>query len=498
MRTIAFHSHKGGCGRTLALANCAKILNEHLGYKVLMVDYDLDSPGLPYKFDVQSKVRMGYLDYLFGTTAEQRSEGRNKKDRIDLLKYASIAISDGLNLLPIGNPENNLFWYHLSSEKFYNLFKFVDFENVKNGDRQSKNWNAFLKDKEDFSEAFDRPDLCLIDCRAAHESVSVPLLAWADVILEFVPCNHEGVLGALIVKHMLSSNSLCRTEKEFHPIISRIPQDADLGEIKQALGGIKASFSDAGFSNINIDWEDAFVIHEQRILETQERTLFRNPDNISEYKISFDYWELCKLLIKNIERRGVDDKFDATKMRLDRYFAQCEYSGEMYNTDNERNVALRTKTLVDLMEALSNNNFYQSLGLDDKAQKRRENEAVFFQAGKDAGTGFGIEVRKGKFWEAGREPDTNQERIENWLAFDRNAGFGNWTLGKDPPKEGRSIIHVGNHFLQGSTFGINFIAGYIEGVLTNIIGDFQKGTFADVEAGVGEVNEITFVIKGVE
>src|SRR5262249_58116074 len=44
-RVITFYSYKGGAGRTMALANVAWILASS-GYRVLAVDWDLESPGL--------------------------------------------------------------------------------------------------------------------------------------------------------------------------------------------------------------------------------------------------------------------------------------------------------------------------------------------------------------------------------------------------------------------------------------------------------------------
>jgi len=47
-KVVTFYSYKGGTGRTMALANTAWLLASN-GYKVLVVDWDLDSPGL-HKF----------------------------------------------------------------------------------------------------------------------------------------------------------------------------------------------------------------------------------------------------------------------------------------------------------------------------------------------------------------------------------------------------------------------------------------------------------------
>lgn len=44
-KIITFYSYKGGTGRTMALANVGYLLSQW-GYKVLMVDWDLEAPGL--------------------------------------------------------------------------------------------------------------------------------------------------------------------------------------------------------------------------------------------------------------------------------------------------------------------------------------------------------------------------------------------------------------------------------------------------------------------
>lgn len=43
---VTFYAYKGGTGRTLALSNVARFLADELGYRVGLVDFDLESPGL--------------------------------------------------------------------------------------------------------------------------------------------------------------------------------------------------------------------------------------------------------------------------------------------------------------------------------------------------------------------------------------------------------------------------------------------------------------------
>jgi MinD-like ATPase involved in chromosome partitioning or flagellar assembly len=60
-RIVTFYSFKGGVGRTTLLASCAWQLAER-GKKVVVVDLDVEAPGLGALFEVES--RRGVVDYL--------------------------------------------------------------------------------------------------------------------------------------------------------------------------------------------------------------------------------------------------------------------------------------------------------------------------------------------------------------------------------------------------------------------------------------------------
>src|ERR1700694_3929055 len=46
---ITFYAFKGGTGRTLALSNIARHLAQSRGYRVGIIDLDLESPGIPHQ-----------------------------------------------------------------------------------------------------------------------------------------------------------------------------------------------------------------------------------------------------------------------------------------------------------------------------------------------------------------------------------------------------------------------------------------------------------------
>lgn len=62
-RYITFYSYKGGVGRTCALANCARVLIAK-GKRVVLMDLDLEAPGLGHFFKTKQKHPQGFAEYL--------------------------------------------------------------------------------------------------------------------------------------------------------------------------------------------------------------------------------------------------------------------------------------------------------------------------------------------------------------------------------------------------------------------------------------------------
>ena len=62
-KVVAFYSFKGGMGRTTALAAAAINLVRQ-GKNVMMVDMDIEAPGLATLFFPENRIERGVLDYL--------------------------------------------------------------------------------------------------------------------------------------------------------------------------------------------------------------------------------------------------------------------------------------------------------------------------------------------------------------------------------------------------------------------------------------------------
>jgi MinD-like ATPase involved in chromosome partitioning or flagellar assembly len=116
---ITFYSYKGGTGRSMALANVAVLLAGRPGKGVLMVDWDLEAPGLHRYFpddaddedDTADDSQLGLIDLfraLDNATKQVAPESAYEKTideflkKLDLNKYVRETSSEGLFLLPAG------------------------------------------------------------------------------------------------------------------------------------------------------------------------------------------------------------------------------------------------------------------------------------------------------------------------------------------------------------------------------------------------------------
>src|SRR5438067_646551 len=73
-RIVTFYSYKGGTGRSMALANVGWILASN-GKRVLMLDWDLEAPGLhryfhPFLSDRELAEARGVIDFVISYATE--------------------------------------------------------------------------------------------------------------------------------------------------------------------------------------------------------------------------------------------------------------------------------------------------------------------------------------------------------------------------------------------------------------------------------------------
>ncbi|MBA7547968.1 hypothetical protein ES705_40409 [subsurface metagenome] len=121
MKTITFYSYKGGVGRTLALANIAKRISE-FNKKVCILDFDLEAPGVPYKFKRYiniSNIKSGIVDYIYNFQ-ETYSPSKSILDYTIEIKPDEKA-KGLLSIIPSGNSNYQEYWNKLSAINWTDL-----------------------------------------------------------------------------------------------------------------------------------------------------------------------------------------------------------------------------------------------------------------------------------------------------------------------------------------------------------------------------------------
>lgn len=97
-RVVTFYSYKGGTGRTMALANTAWLLAAN-GYRVLAIDWDLESPGLhryfhPFLKDKELRSSEGIFDLIrrYAEATVQQGGGPGKLAQLAHIQEYAVSL----------------------------------------------------------------------------------------------------------------------------------------------------------------------------------------------------------------------------------------------------------------------------------------------------------------------------------------------------------------------------------------------------------------------
>lgn len=111
-RVVTFYSYKGGVGRSMALANIAVLLAQDHGKQVIVVDWDLEAPGLHKFFGIGDEdIDQGVIEYLYNYKNLVRDPRPNLDIRdISVKKYLKdvrrFSSGGSIRLLPAGSQKD--------------------------------------------------------------------------------------------------------------------------------------------------------------------------------------------------------------------------------------------------------------------------------------------------------------------------------------------------------------------------------------------------------
>lgn len=228
---ITFYSYKGGTGRTMALANVAWILAAN-GWRVLAVDWDLDSPGLhrfyhPFLPGPALQSADGVIDLIvdYAWQVHQHREGRPTNWHRQAAEVArhTVAVdwtfpgNGALDFLPAGRQNRD--YASAMAPRGWDDF----YEEMGGG-------LFFQAMREGMKTAYD---YVLIDSRTGLSDIAdICTLQLPDVLVDCFALSDQNIDGALGVARRVRENSLDRPIR-----ILPVPMRVDEAEKAKADAG---------------------------------------------------------------------------------------------------------------------------------------------------------------------------------------------------------------------------------------------------------------------
>lgn len=253
MFVVTFYSYKGGVGRTMALVNVAALLAKR-GRRVLVVDFDLEAPGLPsYELFCKPAFGPGVVDYVASFRAtgvapivnDYITECGNDTQKIWLMPAGHYTQADYTEKL------NSIDWQELYEEQSGYLM----FEDLK------QQWAEYK------GQGFD---YVLIDSRTGHTDVGgICTRQLPDAVMVMFLPNEQNINGlAPIVDGIRSERS--RSPKKRIELLFCASNVPDLDDEQALLGRLL----DEAKGKLKYTDDTLSVVHHYSSLDILKQTTF--------------------------------------------------------------------------------------------------------------------------------------------------------------------------------------------------------------------------------
>ena len=229
---ISFYSFKGGVGRTMSLVNIAILLARR--YKVLVIDFDLEAPGLE-KFLTNFQLKAGNKKGGLLEILEKASNSKQKK-LTDYQTYTQSVTGSplkSLHFLSSGNTENN---YSIRVQKF----DWTGFFEKRNGIEFFEYLRDDLKANYDF---------IFIDSRTGYSDTSgICTYFLPDILVLLFTANQQSVEGTIeVAEKVVNARQKLNVDRmpvTILPIPARIDKTVEYEEVKKWTKLFINNFSD--------------------------------------------------------------------------------------------------------------------------------------------------------------------------------------------------------------------------------------------------------------
>ena len=198
---VTFYSYKGGVGRSMAVANVAWVLAQKFHKRVLVVDWDLEAPGLHRFLDIEDKeVSKGLIDLFNDYKALLRDEQKSLPEKlVEVRKYiqSAEAFSGGgeISLLAAGKQDKNY-------ATLINEFNWPDFY---------AKWHGFGFIEYLKNELKQLPDIdiIIVDSRTGVTDIGgICTLQLPDIVVLLFALNDQNIEGVKLVAETIAEKAV--------------------------------------------------------------------------------------------------------------------------------------------------------------------------------------------------------------------------------------------------------------------------------------------------
>lgn len=287
MKTITFYSYKGGVGRSLALSKIAIRLSE-LNKKVCVLDFDLDAPGLRFKFNnyIPSKpISKGIVDHIYNFSKNGNINLEIEDLVVNLMP--SNATHSPISFISAGDINSGDYWRKLSMINWADMFYGDEPQGV-----------LFFLDLKSKIEKEIAPDYFLIDSRTGITDISgITLRLLADQVVVMAVHNPENIFGSKkIIKNLLSA-SFPGTPPKINFVLSRLPYlSAEIEMENRVVEEVREEFKElVDLADLSIS-----VIHADEQIQLDEAAMAsKDPNAQKPSSTTKDYLNLFDVITKD-------------------------------------------------------------------------------------------------------------------------------------------------------------------------------------------------------
>lgn len=451
MRTITFHSYKGGTGRTMATSQLAVLLTR-LGKSVVAMDLDVESPGLAYRLKSAFTFNLAPLGLL-----HQAREFRATGELLDVSQL-QITLTPKLRLLTPGNPfDDSDYWETLDELESFEYAEAV----------------AYFANLKAAIESRMKPEYLLIDAPSGFSTLaSFCTNLMADMVVSLTTAEEDSLLGTNLVALRREGRKYTgqRVPGEVHYALCRYPDyyEGDKGMVRvepAQLATVIDKTRGTLMSGLNQPGEIGIVrlIRSEPQLQMGDLLPIPLMGEPIQSSVVHDYCDLFSDMLPEYA-----DRFGMLRsgVRVARSYYLLQDAGMMINpADQSWNVAFRVDTLLSFIDAL----------VAGEGGASETAERTLFSGGYTAAKQFSEYLRSQ--WSGETVRETPQSKLLKWCDFDSSVGFGRFrallsgdSAGEYATGDATGEILVNNNFLiSGRTVEDQNLCGFMAGYITRIL-----------------------------